>query len=261
MTAVLDSYSLDWLAARQRPGSLQRAVVEQLAEGVTVQRVREALELLRGDPLFGDVASSLGGFHIETLVAACLPGLPLTNLDVRGMTSRHLMDLRGDLWLRVSDAPFGVEVVVCTLRGAHALRDLGREGRAPITVRRALPADPEDAPAIERLLSELDFDGLQSLLVPVDRVELAAFAISWAPSLASYVGPLTVEIAEALATGSVRRIGLDWDPPELLAAARRRGRGQRSRPTRRGAVASLPRGVVRRASRESGTLGHRLAST
>jgi hypothetical protein len=206
MTATFNSYPLDSLVARQPPGSPQRALVEQLAGGVTVQRVREALELLRGDPLFGDVASSLGGFHIETLVAACLPGLSLTNLDVRGMTSRHLMDLRGDLWLRVSDAPFGVEVVVCTLRGAYALRDMGREGRAPITSCRALPTDPEDAGAIERQLSELDFDGLRSLSVHVDRAELAVGAISRAPSLASYGGPLTVEIARALATSSVSEV-------------------------------------------------------
>ncbi len=206
MTADVNSQPLDWLAGRQAPGSVRRALVEQLAGDVTVVRIREALALLHDDPLFGEVASSLGGFHVETLVAAYLPRLELANLDVRGGISRYLMDLGGDLWVRVCDAPLGVEVVVCTLRGAHALRELGREGRAPITSCRVLATISEEAEAIERVRSELEFDGVRSLSVREGRADLAVDAISRAPSLTSYVGPLTVAIAEALATSTVRDV-------------------------------------------------------
>lgn len=199
-----DSTLSDVLRHTEDP--LERAAIQTLIDELHVGTVSAALDKLRQSPRFTDVVDVLARTELATLIEAVLPGLP-DDVDVRAVRSRrYVADWQGDLFVRPV-VEGGVSVTVGSRRGALALAGMSRLQRAAITGYSFAARDGEDEVALHAALATTHFDGVDALTVDENvPSSIAASLILHAPSLADYGGPLDLEIAEALATSTVRAI-------------------------------------------------------
>jgi hypothetical protein len=199
-----DSTLADVLAHTEEPA--EREAIQSLIDDLHVGTVSAVLGTLRHSHRFHDVVDVLARTELATLIEAVLPGIP-DDVDVRAVRSRrYVPDWQGDLFVRPS-VEGGASVTIGSQRGARALVNMSRLQRAAITSYSFAARDGEDEIALHATLATTHFDGVDGLSVDENvPSSIAASMILHAPSLADYGGPLDVEIAEALATSTVRSI-------------------------------------------------------
>ena len=168
--------------------------------------IRAVLEAARPHPWWHEVTQVLPGAHVLEAVRVLLPGLNYRDLDLTlHKPRRHVDGWMRDLYLFPDETLSTVGVVVGSLRAAVAISEMTRPDRARISsIATYLRDDNEDEDAIEALLSTLHFDGVTSAR-PTDPGHAVAMVLR-CPSLAEFYGPITRDVAEALATSSVSAI-------------------------------------------------------
>lgn len=187
-------------------GALEPAVIARCLDALRVED-KDILRLL---------ANAIALEDPDALLEVLLPGAAFADdVDVR---LRHVYgvgtDWHGDLLVVPTAA--GTKVFVGSARGALALLELDRDLRTPLVELVTVGAAATD-PAVGRHLAALDLPGMRELWIDQMSGSDAAALVLRCPALEEYRGPMTVDVADAIATTSMKQLGLGVVSDDILA--------------------------------------------